>query len=199
VDGSFFGVHSNRHGHTGGGLTLGKGFPIATSIKQKINTCSSTEAELVGVDDCMPAIGWSQYFLEAQGCSVGENIIYQDKKSAILLEKNGKASSCSKRTKYINIRYFFVTDRVRTKEEVSVQWCPTGKMIGDFMTKPLQGAAFKKFRNLLMGVEHVPELKPAHRSDEPSSAGHRSVLEMRNFMNKLAVDKKRSTAKPHSF
>jgi hypothetical protein len=40
-----------------------------------------------------------------------DNIFFQDNKSSILLEKNGKASS-SKCTKNINIRYFFITDRV---------------------------------------------------------------------------------------
>jgi hypothetical protein len=34
------------------------------------------------------------------------------------------------------------------KKELSVLWCPTGNMIGDCATKPLQGAAFKKFRTL---------------------------------------------------
>ncbi len=43
-------------GHTGGGLTMGRGFPISTSTKQKLNTRSSTESELVGVDDMMPII-----------------------------------------------------------------------------------------------------------------------------------------------
>ena len=104
VDGSF-GVHPNMRGHTGGGLSMGRGFPITTSTKQKLNTRSSTEAELVGVDDLMPAICWTRYFMEAQGYNVTENIVYQDNQSAILLERNGKASS-SKRTKHINIRYF---------------------------------------------------------------------------------------------
>ena len=31
-------------------------------------------------------------------------------------------------------------------------WCPTGDMIGDFMTKPLQGALFRKFKDQIMGV-----------------------------------------------
>jgi hypothetical protein len=31
-------------------------------------------------------------------------------------------------------------------------WCPTGDMIGDFMTKPLQGALFWKFRDQIMRV-----------------------------------------------
>ena len=123
------------------------------STKHKLNTRSSTEAELVSVDDCMPAICWTRYFLQAQGYAVNENIVYQDNKSAILLETNGKASS-SKRTKHINVRYFFVTDRV-AKQELNVEWCPTGDMIADFMTKPLQGALFKKFRDLIMGVRSL--------------------------------------------
>ena len=35
---------------------------------------------------------------------------------------------------------------------LSSKWCPTGDMIGDFMTKALQGALFKKFRDQIMGV-----------------------------------------------
>jgi hypothetical protein len=82
--------------------------------------------------------------------------LFQDNKSAILLEKNGKASS-SKRTKHVNIRYFFITDRV-DKGDVSLIWCLTGDMIRDFMTKPLQGALFQKFRDQIMGV--VPAQDP---------------------------------------
>ena len=84
------------------------------------------------------------------------NVLFQDNKSSILLETNGKASS-GKRTKHINIRFFFITDRV-SKGEVSVVWCPTGDMIGDYATKPLQGALFKKFRDQIMGV--VPARNP---------------------------------------
>ena len=120
------------------------------STKQKLNTRSSTESEVVGADDFMPPICWTRYFLEAQGYCVDDNILYQDNKSSILLETNGKASS-GKRTKHINIRYFFITDRVK-KGDVSVVWCPTGDMIADYATKPLQGSLFKKFRDQIMGV-----------------------------------------------
>jgi hypothetical protein len=92
--------------------------------------------------------------MEAQGYQVQDIILFQDSKSAILLEKNGKASS-SKRTKHVNIRYFFITDSVN-KGDVSLVWCPTGDMIGDFMTKPLQGALFWKFRDQIMGVVPGP-------------------------------------------
>jgi hypothetical protein len=149
VDGSYT-VHPNMRGHTGGGLTMGRGYPYSASTKQKLNTRSSTESELVGVDDMMPSILWTRNFLESQGYGVRENIVYQDNRSAILLEKNGKASS-SKRTKHINIRYFFVTDMIR-KKKMSVEWIPTGDMVADFWTKPSQGALFKKHRDLIMGV-----------------------------------------------
>ncbi len=164
VDGSF-GVHPNMRGHTGGGLSMGRGFPISMSTKQKLNTRSSTESELVAVDDCMPAVLRTRYFMKAQGYDVRETIVYQDNQSAILSEKNGKASS-SKRTKHINIRYFFVTDRVATGE-LTLVWCPTDDMIGDFFTKPNQGALFTKFRDMIMGVEEARDPGPG------KAKGHR--------------------------
>ena len=58
VDASFA-VHPNMRGHSVGGLSLGRGVPIVGSIKHKINTKSSTEIEIVVVEDFMPAIFWS--------------------------------------------------------------------------------------------------------------------------------------------
>ena len=132
-------------------MSLGKGSVYSTSVRQKLNTKSSTEAELVGVDDVMPQIIWTRYFLENQGYGIHESKIYQDNQSAMLMEKNGKAST-SKRTRHINIRYFFVADRVQNKE-VTIEYRPTGDMTGDFFTKPVQGTPFKKFRNEILNCE----------------------------------------------
>ena len=65
VDGSY-GVHPNMRGHSGGGLTMGRGFPIIASKKQKLNTRRSTELEVVGVDDFMPGIIWTRNFMKSQ-------------------------------------------------------------------------------------------------------------------------------------
>ena len=134
IDGSF-GVHPNMRGHTGGGLSMGTGFPIVTSTKQKLNTRSSTESELVAVDDCMPAICWTRYFLLAQGYGVTENIVFQDNKSAILLESNGRVSS-GNCTKHITMCFYFVTDQIQSSE-LSVEHCPTQDMIVDVFSKLL--------------------------------------------------------------
>jgi hypothetical protein len=89
-------------------------------------------------------------FLQAQGYRIDKNILYQDNKSTILLAKNGKRSS-SKRTRALNIRYFFVTDQVE-KGNLSIEYCPTDEMVADYMTKPLSGAKFRKFKKRLMGM-----------------------------------------------
>jgi hypothetical protein len=144
-------VHPDMKSHTGATMSLGKEAVYSRSTRQKLNTKSSTEAELVGVDDVMPQILWTKYFLEAQGYKINDSKIFQDNQSTILLAKNGKRSS-SKRTRHINIRYFFVTDRVKSNE-VSIEYCPTEEMDADFFTKPLQGSLFRKFRNRIMNVQ----------------------------------------------
>ena len=73
----------------------GKGGYLRHSSKHKLNTKSSPEAKLVDVNDVMPQVLWTRYFLEAQRFTVSDSVVYQD--SAILLEKNGRASS-GKRT-----------------------------------------------------------------------------------------------------
>ena len=91
---------------------------------------------------------WTWLFMLEQRIKVSDNILYQNNKSAILLETNGRTSS-SKRTKHIEIWYYYVADRI-AKGDLSVVWCPTNKMIADFLTKPLQGKVFQKFRDVLM-------------------------------------------------
>jgi hypothetical protein len=59
-------------GHTRGGLSMGRGFSIVNSTKQKLNTCSSTETKIIGVNDCMPSICWTRYFMDAQGYRIQE-------------------------------------------------------------------------------------------------------------------------------
>ena len=94
VDASFA-VHPDFKSHTGAVMTYGTGAIQTTSRKQKLNTRSSTESELVGADDMATMILWTKLFMEAQGYKIKKNILYQDNKSTILLENNGKRSSSS--------------------------------------------------------------------------------------------------------
>ena len=168
IDGAFA-VHDNMRSHTGAYMTFGKGMVDGSCTGQKINTTSSTEAEIVAVHDNMGAILWARYFLDAQGYPLKPSEIHQDNLSSMLLKTNGRGSS-GKRTRHMNIRYFFVAD-VQRRNHVNIVHCPTDEMIGDFFTKPLGGSKFRRFRNIIMNIDHdeygavdVDELTSIHNA-----------------------------------
>ena len=145
-------------------MTLGHGSLLSLSLKQKINAKSSTEAELIAVDDAMTFVMWMKNFMMEQIKSLPlksklktigkENIIEQDNTSAIQLERNGWRSS-SRRTKHINVRYFFVTDRLKSGDVTRVVYKPTAMMESDFLTKALMGKSFVTHRETLMGLKGI--------------------------------------------
>ena len=143
-----FAVHKGMKSQTGATMTLGAGTITSISTKQKVNTHSSTGSELVAHDDVVSKILWSKQFVEPQGFKVEANIIYRDNTSAMKLEENGKASS-GKRTRHFDIKYFYITDLIN-RNEIQIVCCPTEEMIADYMTKPLVGAKFAKFCNIIM-------------------------------------------------
>ncbi len=50
----------------------------------------------------------------------------------------------------MNVRYFFIADRVKSNE-IRIEYCPTGIMVADYFTKALQGILFKQLRDMIMG------------------------------------------------
>lgn len=82
----------------------------------------------------------------------------QDNQSAIRLEKNGR-NLCTGNSRHIDIRFFFVKDRV-DKKEIFICYCPTDIMLADFFTKPLQGRLFKFFRDIIMGGLSIELIDP---------------------------------------
>ena len=149
VDASY-GVHDDLKFHTGFTISIGKGSICLKSSTQKVNTKSSTEAELVGISDSLGYIIWLRNILICRGYKdVGPAILGQGNMSTTQLVKNGQANSDA--TRHIAIRFFFVHDRIKS-EEISIKWISTNEMISDKLTKPLQGAKFKDFRGLLLNL-----------------------------------------------
>ena len=83
-------------------MSFGTGGIVGKSSKQKLNTKSSTEAELVGASDYLSNTIWVQFFMEAQGYKILQSSFAQDNESAIRLETNGR-SSCGSKSRHINI------------------------------------------------------------------------------------------------
>ena len=178
VDASFA-PHTDKRSHTGGVISFGRGGLICKSQKQKINTKSSTEAELVGASDYLPHTVFVKNFMEAQGFPSTKVPFYQDNESAMKMEQNGRASA-GQRSRHIDIRYFFITD-ISKRKDIEILHCPTKDMLADFFTKPLQGSLFLKFRDVILGHAHINTLRiPEHIIPEERVENTTPVTETKN-------------------
>ena len=136
---------------------------INVSKKLGVLTTSSTETEIVSTGERLPKCTWFRYFRMAQGEEGREDVLMQDNKSAIVLQKNYPYST-RKGSKHIHVRYFFAVDKLHNKE-IRIEHCPTEEMIADYNSKPLQGKLFYGFRNVIMGIreEDFPLYKDRYR------------------------------------
>jgi histone deacetylase 1/2 len=149
IDASYA-VHHDMKSQTGVAITLGEGITYSKSTTQQLNSKSSTEAELIALTDAAGHVIWVRDYLIGQGYKIGPATVFQDNMSTMALVKKGY--STSNNTRHINIRYFFIKDRVDT-EELKIEYLPTEDMIADFFTKPLQGELFKTLRGKVLGVK----------------------------------------------
>ena len=189
-----YAVHPDMKSHTGASTSFGRGVISTKSSKQRLNTKSSTEAELVGVSDYLPHCVWFLYFLDHQGYKLSDNIILQDNQSAILMEKNGR-NSCTGNSRHINVRFFFVKDRVANKEVV-IKYCPTEFMLADFYTKALQGSLFNRFRDVLMGYKDISHLKLPIDLKFKECVGNSSNIPVNSRkINKIAYEENNNQSK----
>ena len=140
-----YGVHQDSgKSHTGCAIVLGESGPIfAKSCKQKIVTKSSTEAEVVGLSDTASQAIHLRNLITAQGYDLGPAIVYQDNMSCMALIKRGGPGS--DRSRHINIRHFWLSEKVALKEVV-VEHLGTEDMFANILTKPVQGAQFERER-----------------------------------------------------
>jgi hypothetical protein len=146
IDASW-GCHHDGKGHSGLVITLGGCTVMCMSSKQKLVTRDSTEAELVALSDkCMNVLKCHD-FLTEQAMDCGLPVLLQDNTSTIALvtKSNGQY-----RTKYMRARQAFVKERVDAGE-AEVQYLPTGRMLADIQTKPLQGALFRYMARRITG------------------------------------------------
>ena len=147
-----FAIHSDFKSQSGGMAMLHPegGAIVAGSTRQKINTRSSTIAELVVVGDFLAKILWLQKFLHGLGYTLNKNVLLQDNTSTILMAKNGR-SCLGKRNHAIDVRYFAIKDSI-DRGDVEIKHVGTNFMVADYFTKCLQGEKFQRFRKLILGM-----------------------------------------------
>ena len=71
-----------------------------------------------------------------------EDILLQDNKSCIVLHKN-HSYSVEKGSKHINIKYFFVIDKI-VKKEVKIVYYSIEEIVKDYSSKLIQSILFIK-------------------------------------------------------
>ena len=148
IDASYA-THHDMKSHSGSIVSLNGSTITSTSKKQRLNTKSSCEAELVAVSDCIYDVLRLKYLLEEMGFSVPPPVLEQDNKSTITLLECGRPASAQ--SKHIAIRFFFASDLL-IRKEITMKYCETNKMTSDILNKPIQGLHFIQLRNDLLGL-----------------------------------------------
>ena len=126
------------------------GFFIASSKVQKLNSKSSTEAEIIAVSDGMNIPLWLADFIRLQGYPPQPVRLEQDNQSCITLLTKGR--STAETTRFIEIRKFWISAYIKNGA-VDIVYVPTEDMTSDYFTKPLKGALFAKMFAKIMGQE----------------------------------------------
>jgi len=153
IDASFA-IHADARSHSGIVISLGPTVsPVAVfSKKQVLTTKSSTEAELVALDEGVTTLIWFQRLMNDLSYASLPSIVYQDNQSTIHIARHGPNGS--RRTRHINVRYFFVKDHLETGNSI-IKYLPTEDMVADLLTKPFTGTKFRELRDqLLNSIPH---------------------------------------------
>jgi hypothetical protein len=151
IDASY-GLHQDTKGQTGIVITLGRNGPpvFCKSRKQKLVSRSSTEAELIALNEGLPEVIWAKQFMENLGFPQLMTTVFEDNKSAILLANQQNGSTLSK-TKHIQVRFYYIRELIQQRQ-INIIYLPTHEMIADILTKPIVGKLFKMLRNKILNV-----------------------------------------------
>lgn len=144
-----FGSHAeDGRSRTGVVLLMSGACVGGWSSKQKIVTRSSTEAELVGVNEALTYALWARHWLMGQGYAAQPVRVYQDNKSVldIAVQEGGP----SNRTRHLNVKYFFVREKARGGEVV-LEHKASEDMWADTLTKPLTRGPYWACADGIMG------------------------------------------------
>jgi hypothetical protein len=112
------------------------------SSKQKLITTSTTEAKYVGLTHAAKEAAWLACllqqigYLSKDGCPIK---LYSDNKSSIYLVH---AKGHHKRTKYINISYYYIKNQVRNGH-IQLKYISTKDMATDSFTNCSQPIFFR--------------------------------------------------------
>jgi hypothetical protein len=147
-----YGLHHDTRGHGGIMVTFGyANAPVfAKSSKLKLHTRSSTETELVTLDEGFMHLLWFRQVIEFMGYKQHPAIMYQDNKSTIIVCESGHSKNG--KLKHMAIRYYFIHGQLE-RNIAALRYCKSSDMVADLLTKPLAAPQFKALRAKMLNTK----------------------------------------------
>ena len=147
IDASFA-VHIDIKSHIRYCLAMGRGSTFLGSNTQSITTRSSTQDELVGIDNAIGFVECTSLFCKFQVNDYPKDhplkklgtkdMVKQDNTSTIKMAKGGRRTF-GKRTRCIEIRCSYITEKIK-------------EMVSDYLSKPIKGLIFRLHQNSIMRI-----------------------------------------------
>lgn len=139
------GIHVDGHGQAGLLITLGSAPIFCRSTKIKSITRSSSESELVALEDASTYVVWIRALLWELRNDDRTVEVFQDNKSTIIMAVQGGSF---KRMKHLVCKEGFVKERIAAGE-MKISYLPTGSMLADMLTKPLEKVPLQRLLRIL--------------------------------------------------
>jgi hypothetical protein len=146
--------HSDGKSHTGYIFSIGRNHSYihASSMKQKVGSASSTDAEIIATKQCCKYIVWIKNIIsELDISSVKPTIVFQDNMSSITINTSNKSSY--KRVKHMLSSISFIKNMI-SYQEIQLKYLQTDEMSADMLTKSLGVEAFCRHRSSI-GIQDI--------------------------------------------
>jgi hypothetical protein len=149
ADSDLAGCKDTRRSTSGHVFMMNGGAESWSSKRQSI-VASTAEAELVSATAATQEAVHLRILLDEIGFKQDTTTIYEDNQPCIKIAENPVTSP---RTKHIDIKYFYVREKVLDKT-VKLVGISTVNMVADCLTKGLDKAATERFRAIMLGEQH---------------------------------------------
>ena len=118
------------------------------------NTQSSTEAEILEAGEgARTGLPFARILQELGIFSKVQFVLFQDNQSTLHLGQTGEGYAG--KAKHFRVRFHFIKEMVEDGEMILV-YCPTDRMLADFLTKSLPSTQFILLRDVAMGLRLFP-------------------------------------------
>ena len=152
VDASY-NITPDGNSHYGFLLTVGHSLVGLKGGRIKTVVRSSTEAEIVGVNEVTSEILWARDVLIELGFPQDQIMIAEDNASCITMLQT-EPRNFQTNSRHVRVKWAFFRQE-HEREILKLVFCPTERMRADLLTKPLRGKVFRDHDSAIREGRHM--------------------------------------------